>query len=323
VDDLRLRCFVAVCVEQRYFYLSSSRLGVLCVNEQSSPPLLAIAKQLFVVKAMASQGEDAGNQADINEHTNPIEDKAEDDFERLKNQHPTEYDSWIQLTRSLLETLPLGLPESSLRTLLRHEFGVYLEEPELKRLRRLLIRRVIPEVEQFLEDRGAFLFGARLGLSSDTVIREFYDIDHPETKGSELRNDMANPRRRQKLMSHLRSRGIVKDAQGNDLRRNQETLEYRLMTPGGRLTLRASQATAQQLGVLLTADEVMLEVAYELVASGHRLLGLADDEFLVEVPDDRAEVALGEVRVRATAATARILGTRLAAPVTVAVADRW
>jgi hypothetical protein len=78
----------------------------------------------------------------------------------------------------------------------------------------------------------------------------------------------------------------------------------------------------RQQEFLLAVDEVMMEVAYDLVREGFGFLGIAGDEFVVEQPRDTARGALDEVGAVAHRATRRILGD-LGAPIALDLGEEW
>jgi hypothetical protein len=92
-------------------------------------------------------------------------------------------------------------------------------------------------------------------------------------------------------------------------------------TLGGRFTMTGTRPAVIQQEVLISADEVMLELAHSLNAAGHRLLAVAGEEFLVEarVGDSGAADA---VRAAAVTGTTRFLGA-LGRAVQVELSDRW
>lgn len=86
------------------------------------------------------------------------------------------------------------------------------------------------------------------------------------------------------------------------------------LTLAGRLTERLSSAQARQQVYLLSIDEVMKAILFQLVASGYRLVAIVEKEFVLEIPeacDPDAEV--GRVLKLVRDAQLPLLG-ELAAP---------
>ncbi len=84
-----------------------------------------------------------------------------------------------------------------------------------------------------------------------------------------------------------------------------ETILYRAQSLGGRLTVRAASKAVRRQEVLLTAEEVMIEVAHAVMSAGYSLLGFTHDEFVLEVPSSTCHEQtlheLGNVVVKASA----------------------
>ena len=78
----------------------------------------------------------------------------------------------------------------------------------------------------------------------------------------------------------------------------------------------------RQQEVLLAADEVMMEVAYALAAAGHRLLGVAGEEFVIEHDGPHTAEARRSVLAVVKAAAGAILGS-VPAPVELADVSEW
>jgi hypothetical protein len=328
VNQLRLRSFTAVCVEQGHFDWGCSKLHNVYLAAETPELWIQLTEDLFVAECLSQAHDEALDEIPYDAPFNPVsEDHERERFHKLRGENREKFDQRLETTRGIVETLPLGLPTSLQAALLRHDYGLDLHESEVVRLNhRVRQNAVVPEFNPFLEDRRPFLLGARSGLSANTVIERLHHHEYPDTSGAALSNRLQNRSRRKRLQKRFdaeRATGSNQNPEANDRALDQETLNYRAITLGGRLTIRASQPTVRQLEVLRAEDEVMLEVAFGLIGSGYSLIGLAGDEFVVECEEGRAEVVSSEVQAISMAATGRILGRDLVAPVTIEITHGW
>lgn len=144
----------------------------------------------------------------------------------------------------------------------------------------MLVHEIAHELGLFLEDATADIVAARLGLNANEEIQRFVSTEHPDATGPTLLKDLQHRRHRKPVMQQLRS--------ASTQRGRQEIYQYRSLTLGGRVTARAASASVRRQEVLMAAEEVMVAVAHDLVAAGYRLLGLAGNEFVLEISGDKA-----------------------------------
>jgi hypothetical protein len=310
VCDLRLRCVAAVAVHQGYVARGQARLCNYLLRTRN--PLDVVAEGLFIANEVRQARreqlprqlphDDKAND-EINERTDEFREQAEGRFLEMCKQRSEEFRRWTRLVQALLDVTPLGLSNALLTALLRHDYGLdELAEPEVIRLIGLLAQEVAYELGPFLADRTEDVVGARLGMTSQEVLARFVDPDHLDTSGAAMRNALAGQGRRP-----LQLEAPTASTSSEETPRRADLYEHRTLTPGGRPTSRAGQSAVRQQEVLLAADEVMLEVAFALIDDGHRLLGLAGSEFVVEAPEGQAEQVCKDVSALASAAATATL----------------
>jgi hypothetical protein len=344
---LRAFCFTTVCVRRGYVSWSRARLQNYVLQEKD--PLAVAASELYTkAAAPVPRGRDGadGDEADANDPgpahqaitaPHPVNDVDAPDAEDpetefvladedalfvLLESDPEQYSDWLKRTSALLDTVLLGLPSNLLTALLRNEYCLEtLREQDVRRLQLALVR-VAYELESFLEDATADVVASRLGLSANEELPQFMNMEHLEVTGSTLRNDLQKRRRRKPVMRRLQSAAARPGPEGTSLGR-QDLYQYRGLTLGGRVTSRAASAAVRRQEVLLTAEEVMLAAAHDLVASGYRLLGLAGSEFVLEAPATKASRhQLEKVSQVVQVASRRIL-VDWDVPIRLEVVERW
>jgi hypothetical protein len=296
--DLRTRCLAAVCVHRRYTPAGHARLYQYVLREKDP---LAVAADLLYARALTPQ------------------ERAVTDPER--------YHHWLRLTNALLETAPLGLPGSFLTRLLHNDYGVEeLTEHEVLRLQAILAKEVAYELQAFLEDATVDLVAARQDIRANNVEKRFVNPRFPDTAGAALRKRLQRQRGRA-FLTQPASPGEHPNVPSQNPSApppaRAEIYRYRAVTLGGRVTNRAASAAVRRQEVLMAAEEVMLAVAHDLSAAGYKFLGLADNEFVLEVPVENAtQPALTKIAEVAHEASRRILGN-LAAPVRYEAVRVW
>jgi hypothetical protein len=170
----------------------------------------------------------------------------------------------------------------------------------------LLTSKIVYELEACLENRLSDVVCARLGRSAQDEMHARRSSSHPGTFAARVRNRVSGSAGIWGL-----ELGDAGPGEGSPADGGPDLYMMRGRTLGGRFTARGGQPTVIQQEVVLSADEVMLEVAHSLVAAGHRLIAIAGEEFLVQVSGSDAERAREAVRGAAEAGAARLLGTRL------------
>src|SRR5262249_36601918 len=156
-------------------------------------------------------------------------------------------------------------------------------EPEVTRLLGLLGRNVVPELGRWREDRTEDIAGARDGMSAQEVVEKLVDHRHVETSGAGLRNEL-----------HDGGKACHFEVRGRSL--------------AGRPTVTGAHPSVQRQELLMSEDEVMLEVAFALLADGHRVLGLSGSEFVAEVEEKWAKTSQEQVRAVAEGVCRNYLG---------------
>lgn len=336
VRDLRLRSFVAVGLRHGYFTRTTSRLAGHFLDTGHFPdekePFTQIAAELYVADALrradvnhppvtGSSDRPAESEYEGHFRADALRRAAEEQFDVLLSDRPLEAGVWVRRARGLLDAAILGLPESSL--------GVFLEcehrEPTLDtlgatRALNLLASEIVSELRAYLEDRSTDIIWARLGRSAQDEMYKRFSSSHPETFPARVRNTLTHVGVEGLNLGHdthtpagESGRESAEDGPGLFLVRGR--------TLGGRFTAVCSQPVVRQQEVLLSADEVMLEVAHALCAGGYRLLAVAGEEFLVEVAERDHEAAARVVNEIGTAVAAQLLGEL--AVVSVEARERW
>ncbi|MFO0952629.1 MAG: hypothetical protein U0835_16080 [Isosphaeraceae bacterium] len=246
--ELKARCLAAVCRLRGYASAADGRLFQHLLRLED--PLEEMTRELFL-----AAGGRIGSRP-----TSPVV--------------PADLEWWSRLTAALLDTLPLGLPDSLLKVYLELEYGIDLGEAELARLKGIFCKSVAYEIKAFLEDRSHFLTARNLGRTANEVIES---ASNPDTAGAQIRNRIKS------------GRPDPFGGQSGDQKPSMliaaDLFGYRGKTLSGRPTLSAAQAEVRRAEWLGSADDVVLDVAYNRLRAGYRVLALADDEILLEVTE--------------------------------------
>jgi hypothetical protein len=223
----------------------------------------------------------------ISAHPRPNLDESLERFAETKESDPDVFFRWIEVAVRLLETVPLGLPEEYLRSLLEIEHpwndmcGVDLHE-----LAAVWLRQVIPEIGEFLDDDVHRRLARILRLTPGEGVDLLAEREFINTTDAALRNDLHRRRkgsplwqfigevRRKQLKPQLPSDGEIVDL----------VLMRRVRTPAGRVIGPAFCAEVRRQQLELLADEVMKPVAYSLTANAFRVVAVVDGQFVVELP---------------------------------------
>jgi hypothetical protein len=288
VEDLRLRCFNAVCLLREYVTHQGSRLFNTILRKGDA--YASITRQMMY----HANGEDKRGVAHVwrdHERVQSLTGADEDDWvERFCMSNPETFADRCYTMKALFETLPLGLPWSLMTAVLRNDYGLKdLTEPQVKELIGLA-GKVVYDLGPFLEDRTVYLAGARTGLSMQQVINEHLNTEHLDTAGAALLGTLRHGERPARL---LRSGSAAGPASGTPRR---ALAEYRGLSSGGRPAIRANQSAVRGNEVLMSADDVMVETAYAIVRGGLTLLGVAGEEFILEVPEGRDKESVQKLR---------------------------
>lgn len=334
VRDLRLRCFAAVGLRRGYFHRERCRLAGHLLSQQD--PVDEIAAGLYVAEAVREarnscrpeQTGSRGSATTTDEGDGANEDDtrrvAEERYITLRETHSPEAASWRRLVEGLLNAAILGIPDAAVGTFLDREYQAPdTGSLDAVRMLNLLASDVVYELEACLEDRSTDIAWARLGRSAQDELHARLASSDPKTFKARVRNTLSG------------SAGVGGLHLGTDAHPDPagsaasppvseggcDLFMIRGQTLGGRFTMTGSRPTVIQQEVLLSADEVMLEVAHSLTAAGHRLLAITGEEFVVEAREGDAGAA-DAVRAAAVAGATRFLGVWGRA-VQVEPCDRW
>jgi hypothetical protein len=333
VRNLRLRCFAAVGLRRGYFHRGTSRLAGYFFGTDA--PTAAIAAELYAADAVrraradrppppsATQGEDEDEDDEHGFERGPVHDAALEEYAVLQEAQPLLAESWQRRAEGLLNAAILGIPDARLGVFLACEY----QEPDFDaldavRMLTLLASDVVYELQPCLEDRSSDMIWARLGRSAQDEQHHRLASSHPDTFAARVRNRVSGAAG----VEGLNLGPDTHPAPGSECPtptrgRRPDLVLSRGRTLGGRFTAMASRPVVLHQEVLLSADDVMLEVAHALHARGYKPLGIAGEEFLVEVPERGDQAARDAVEEACAAGAARLLGGLAA--VSVARCESW
>ena len=232
-------------------------------------------------------------------------------------------ESWQRRAEGLLNAAVLGIPDARLGVFLACEY----QQPDFAPLdaagmMNLLASDVVYELQPCLEDRSADMIRARLGRSAQDELRRRLSSAYPATFAAWARNRVSGSAGVEGLNLDSDPHPAPDSARSTPAPgRRPDLYLSRGQTLGGRSTALASRPVVLQQEVLLSADEVMLEVAHSLHAYGYHPLGIAGEEFVVEVPESGARAAHDAVESACAAGANRLLGGLAA--VSVEPCDHW
>jgi len=346
IPNLRLCCFSAVGIAQQYFRRQVSRLANYLLRRV--PTIPTVAEELFVAEAIrqldsttlraygpdqnsVTEGLDENddgpfreastcstqNVSELHETDGEELDEVDDapvraeriaaeqrflDIQKADGEH---YQVLLRRTRGLLDAAILGIPDYALATFLEKEHGVTTRgNVDNEHSIELLADSIVPELQSYRADPTVDIVWARRGRSAQDAVKSQGFAAHPDSFPGFVRNVLRTSGGDQLFQDPDRS-GIAGEtpnpASGTHYMHRGRTL-------GGRVTICASPPVVRQLEILQSADEVMMDVAFALVAEGHRLVGLAGDEFVVEVPDSEVDQLKSKICDLAHHAAARYLG---------------
>ncbi|MCE9560535.1 MAG: hypothetical protein K8U57_00640 [Planctomycetes bacterium] len=332
IPDLRLRCFTALGLQRSYFSRGSSRLAGYFLPREN--PVATVAGELYVANALrcsdlaseenSGPNRGKGNDDEIGSDRESRRRAAERRYATLQQDAPLEAEAWLRRTEGLLAAAILGIPESSLGVFLECEYqDAGIGSLEASHLMRLLTSEVVTELRVCLEDRTTGIVWAQRGRSAQDEMIHRANSAYPETYSAQVRNSLQRSGIASlNLKPDLHPAHAVGDRPPSDSEAGTQPFLVRGKSLGGRITARGSQAVVLHQEVLQSADEVVLEVAFALLAGGYCLLGIAGNEFVVEVPEHDAAKDQSRITELAISGAARILG-RWANAVTLERCDRW
>jgi hypothetical protein len=291
VQDLRLRCFAAVGLRRGHFHRGQCRLAGHFLSQEN--PWAEMARELYVA---------------LTPHK--PRHAAEDQYSQLCDTQPLEERAWRRRAEGLFNAAVLGIPDEALGTFLECEYGVSdFGSLGAARAMNVLADEVVYELRACLEDRSSDVVWARLGRSAQDELYTRLAASHPDTFKAQVRNTLSTSAGVEGLELGADSHPAPPDATPSPAPLSGvELYLIRGQTLGGRFTPPGSLPTVIQQEVLLSADEVMLEVAHSLTAAGQPILAVAGGEFLVEAQAREVARALSIAKDAAVAGAARLLG---------------
>ena len=157
---------------------------------------------------------------------------------------------------------------------------------EVGNLSAVWIKRVIPEIAEFLSDDAHGRLARVLGLTVSKGVDLFAEREHIGTTDAARRNDLFKRRQDSVVWQHInmarQSQSAAAIPSDNEI--VDTVLRHRARTPAGRAIGPAFHTAARRQQIMLLADEVMKAVAYTLVANNFLLAAVVDNQFVVEVP---------------------------------------
>lgn len=224
----------------------------------------------------------------------------------------------VTVTRVLLRALCRGLSVPQTVRLLHTEVGAWdLGSEEVDRLADRLIFEVCQGMNDYIQDPTDLVVADRLGVLRNEFCRQLYPNDNSVTWAFALRNVLSGKREGQAVWEKIRS--WARERPGcervAEMTGGPEAYDFFMTTNPVSITGRVGppvywteRIAAEHVGL---ADDVMKSVVCELVISGARVVGVTEDEFVVEVLESQADAANQVVKMAETAAS-RVLGAELA-----------
>jgi O6-methylguanine-DNA--protein-cysteine methyltransferase len=309
LDHLELRCFAVNC-ERRYHqpdvYLAWMFRDGLDPTEQT-------AARLYEYEAAEQE----------------ISSKMP--FEDLKEQRVEEFSRWIKTARVLLFGIPRCLGVSQLREMMRQEVDPDLGEADAQQLFDCFVHNTYREFEIFLEDTTLEALAPQLGPPEVELFRRLLREKAPDTTGAAVRNVLEGKGADQHGNQHLwgalravvqeeRARRITDKAQGGP-----EAYGLLLQWPitlAGQVGRPAYCTHRRGAEHVVLADGLRKQIAYTLAANSYPLAALANDEILLEIPEDQ-EVDLSNLESLVISTAEEALGSVAYDCCACRVVDRW
>jgi hypothetical protein len=294
LTDLRLRCLAALCRSKYKNFICSlyDRFG------SGEDPIRRVARQFYRGRVSWS--------------------KTDKEFDYLQHTLPEEYARWIRLARGVLETLPLGLPAALSLQLLKTEFGLEgIGILDWEKFTAIIFNGAVAEMQPFLFYDIAETLAKNLEVPEE-VVREHLEVGqlNPENRRrhdpaqSKVQSDLvrrrATPLVRDLLHQSESMRGPG-DARASDA--DADLLKIAEKSVGGRITSRWFPAEVRRQEWFFLIDDVVKLFGHALVRNGFRLVGIVEDEVLLEVPSSRANPSTTEeIGALCQEATRELLG---------------
>jgi hypothetical protein len=313
---LRTRCFAAVC--RARWYAGNGRLAgfFLTSTPDDLDPfaswLEAAAADLWAVSHHIFPRAD---QSGVNAAAPPPtrEGSPAERFLELKRESPQEYQYWLTWTRTLLESLPLGLAPERLTQYMKLEYGLDLGASAITFARNFVEDRVAYELKGFMEDDTLDVLANRTDVEYRDSVEALAQQDHIETTQAYVRNQLLSGDRQRKVWRFLEQKGVPAD-------RIEGLLLRRALSLGGRVTDESYCAQVRRQEIEYAMDEVVKAVIYELASAKYPVIAVAGPDFVLEVPRHDHDAA--QVATIARRAQQPYLGD-LSAPLACVCCDEW
>jgi len=218
-------------------------------------------------------------------------------FDEMDAQEPGRFAHWKDLGAVLLDAVHRGLAAPHVREILARDFGRDISLADAVRYCRLLEEDVLLDLTWFVKDETLEILRAK--LDCDRVDVEGLMLEGtPENAAAALRNLIAG--RSKSPQAFARLRGICRNPHFRAMMAADEGSPELFDALFGNVTV--NPVGRARMGLFLTlasaadhldlADDVMKTVLFEIVATGHDLVGYADGEFALQVREDVATEAM-------------------------------
>jgi hypothetical protein len=304
--DLRMRCLAAVCLKRGYSSIGIARLYNYLLCEPN--PLVVAAAELRLKASLQLSSE--LYLSNLKKHGYDPEAVDQETVEKFLELKPRTAGHWLRLTEALISIAPLGLPEALAKWLLKNDYGLDLTERQVQRLQAAIAESVAFEISAVREDATFEILTRNLDLTANEAQRKFGSFGDPESIGPNILRDIKRKPTRSPVTGQIkRSSQTQAGFRSSSPLRKKDFVETRGASLGGRVTTKTTSVAARRQEFLVSVDDVMLSVAHALVASGYRLVGIAGDEFVVEIPETQAiDDERERIRMISTQASRRLLG---------------
>jgi hypothetical protein len=259
-------------------------------------------------------------------------DETDKEFDNLQEIQPEEHSRWIRLARGVLETLPLGLPAALSLRILRRDFALdEVEEAQWEGIAKVILNGAVMEMQPFLFYDVAETLAKNLEVPEQAV-RQRLGVGrlNPENRPrhdyaqSKVQQDLTRRRASPPIRDLVRlsdSTGKSEDAPSTDV--GKDLLKIAEKSVAGRITSRWYPAEVRRQEWFFLIDDVIKLFAYTLVRDGFRLVGVVEDEVLLEIPLSEAAPSLTEeISSLCQKATQQLLGAA-APPCRFSWGDSW
>jgi len=234
-------------------------------------------------------------------------------FDEIDAQEPGRFAHWKDVGAVLLDAVHRGLTAPHVREILARDFGRDISLSDAESYCRLLEEDVLLDLAWFVKDETLEILRAKLDCDPADVAGLMLE-GTPENAAAALRNLIAGRSKSPRAFARLRAicrnphfRAMLAADEGCLELFNALFGDY-TVNPAGRARRGLFFTLASAADHLDLADDVMKTVLFEIVATGHDLVGYAGGEFALQVREDAAtEAMLHAIEGVAEAAARRVI----------------